>query len=102
MIPELLKVVQHEADLLAKDGPTIKEIDEVKKYREKALNNNKIIPWSTIITQSILNEEFLDTNDSELLDEVNAARIHNLAKQLFGSGNKMTFVFDPRDSTVEQ
>ncbi len=102
MIPELLKVVQHEADLLAKDGPTIKEIDEVKKYREKVLNNNKIIPWSTIITQSILNEEFLDTNDSELLDEVNAARIHNLAKQLFGSGNKMTFVFDPRDSTVEQ
>ncbi|MDD2246087.1 MAG: insulinase family protein [Proteiniphilum sp.] len=102
MIPELLDVVQHEADLLAKDGPTIKEIDEVKKYRKKTLDNNKSIPWSTIITQSILNEEFLDTNDSELLDEVNAAMIHNLAKQLFGSGNKMTFVFDPRDSAVEQ
>ncbi|MEA5044447.1 MAG: insulinase family protein [Petrimonas sp.] len=101
MITELLDVAQREADLLLKKGVTVQEIDEVKKYRKKTLDN-KSIPWATIITQSILNEEFLDTNDPELFDQVNVASVHNLTKQLFGSGNKMTFIFDPQNSTTTQ
>lgn len=100
MITELLDVVQNEVDLLLKEGPTAQEIDEVKKFMMKKLDNSNNVSWIDIITQSLLNEQFVDAEDPELIDQVSIGSVHKLIKALFTSGNKMSFVFDPKTNTV--
>ncbi len=96
MVSELLEVAKDEAEQLAKKGPTKTEIEEIRKYRLKALDKKIPTPWANIITQAILNDDFLDTTNLELYENVDAKSVHKLAKKLFNSGNIMTFVFDPQ------
>lgn len=101
MISELLDIIQHEVDFLLKDGPTAQEIEEIKMYRLKKMEADKSTPWIDIISSSILGEQFIDANDHELINQVSVVSVHKLVKDFFTSAYKKSFVFDPKNTTVD-
>ncbi|HHU26721.1 MAG TPA: insulinase family protein, partial [Bacteroidales bacterium] len=93
---ETLEVVQEEIDDLVAEGPTEQEVQEIKLYLEKRFTDRKKnVSWMAILSSALKGEPNLELEQLELLEQVNARKVHTFAKRLFESGNRMTFVFEP-------
>ncbi|MPM93765.1 hypothetical protein SDC9_140907 [bioreactor metagenome] len=96
LVDELLEVVQLEVDKLAEQGPHEREMREITLYLEKVYSENKAKPeWISLITNSILGEESVIFGEKDYLDKMNIKEIHDFARSVFSTGNRMTFVFEP-------
>ncbi len=96
LVDDLLEVVQLEVDKLAEQGPHEREMKEITLYLEKVYSENKAKPeWISLITNSILGEESVVSGEKDYLDKMNIKEIHDFARSVFSTGNRMTFVFEP-------
>jgi len=97
LVDELLNVVQEDIQNLVTYGPTENEISEIKLYLEKRFQDRKKnISWNNIISNALQNEPFFDLEELSLLDKINIQNVHQFAKSIFQTNNKMTFVFEPQ------
>jgi len=97
LVDELLEIVQLEIDEFVKSGPTEKEMKEISLYLKKvSKDNKKETEWTSIIANAIKDENTLAHKEKNLLNSMDAKKIHKLAKSIFKTGNKMTFVFEPK------
>ncbi len=96
LVDELLEVVQEDIDNLVKYGPTEKEMREINLYLSKVYEDAEYTtPWLSIICNSIQGEEDHRLSQKHLLDKMNREDIRKFAEQIFGAGNRKTFVFEP-------
>lgn len=97
LVDELLQVVQDEIDIFVKNGPTEKEMKEIKLYLQKVYQDRKIETyWPRIIAGAIIGDENFALSEPKMLDKVTAASIRKFAGKVFNSKNRMTFVFEPK------
>jgi len=99
LVDELLQVVQDEIDIFVKDGPTEKEMKEIKLYLQKVYQDRKVeTVWTGIIADAIKGDENFAFSEPKMLDKTTAADIKKFAGKVFKSKNRMTFVFEPKKS----
>ncbi len=97
LVDELLEIVQIGIDKLVKYGPTEKEMREIHLYLDKVYKDApKESYWSSILVNSIKGEKDLTLDEKSVLNKMDAQSIHQFAKSIFNSGNRMTFVFEPK------
>lgn len=96
LVDELLEIVQLEIDKLVAEGPTEKEMKEIKLYLEKVFKDQLEEPsWLAIISDALKSVPDISTPAKKLLDRMDAVEIQKFAKSIFSTGNRMTFVFEP-------
>ncbi len=99
LVDELLKVVEEEINQLVAEGPTEQEVREIKLYLEKRFTDRKKnVSWMAILSNALKGEPNLELEQMGLLEQVSVESVHAFAKNLFESGNRMTFVFEPQVS----
>ncbi len=97
LVDDLLAIVHKEIEVLIKDGPTQKEIDEIKLYLSKVYKDRKQnIEWVSVITNSLQGIENYDIEkESEILDSITVKKVHQFVKDVLKTKNQMVFVFKP-------
>jgi len=97
LVDELLQVVQDEINNFIKNGPTDKEMKEIKLYLSKVYQDRKEdTNWIGLISGALKSEENLSLSEVTMLDKTTAADIKKFANKVFKANNRMTFVFEPK------
>lgn len=97
LVDELLEIVQLEIDEFVKNGPTQKEMKEIGLYLNKVYKDSKKeTDWASIIANAIKGEEDLTLDEKNLINKMDAKEIHKFGKSIFTTGNRMTFIFEPK------
>ncbi|NTV19317.1 MAG: insulinase family protein, partial [Bacteroidales bacterium] len=97
LVDELLQVVQDEINNFIKNGPTEKEMKEIKLYLSKVYQDRKEdTNWIGIISGALKSEENLSQSEVAMLDKTTAADVKKFANKVFKTNNRLTFVFEPK------
>jgi predicted Zn-dependent peptidase len=97
LVDELLQVVQDEINNFIKNGPTDKEMKEIKLYLSKVYQDRKEdTNWIGLISGALKSEENLSLSEVTMLDKTTAADIKKFANKVFKANNRMTFIFEPK------
>jgi zinc protease len=97
LVDELLQVVQDEINNFIKNGPTEKEMKEIKLYLSKVYQDRiEDTNWVSIISGALKSEENLSQSEVAMLDKTTAADVKKFANKVFKTNNRMTFVFEPK------
>ncbi|MDD2280927.1 MAG: insulinase family protein [Bacteroidales bacterium] len=97
LVDELLQVVQDEINNFIKNGPTEKEMKEIKLYLSKVYQDRKEdTNWVGIISGALKSEENLSQSEVAMLEKTTAADVKKFANKVFKTNNRMTFVFEPK------
>ncbi len=98
LVDELLGVVQQEFETFVKNGPTEKEITEVKLYLEKTYQDRQKedVSWTSEISNSIQDIITFKDDEPKILKNVDAKSLKSFANKIYSGKNRMTFVFEPK------
>ncbi|MFA6335128.1 MAG: insulinase family protein [Bacteroidales bacterium] len=98
LVDDLLGVVQQEFETFVKNGPTEKEIAEVKLYLEKIYQDRQKedYSWTAAVSNAIQGNITFSEDEAKLLSTINAKSLQNFAKKVLKGKNRMTFVFEPK------
>ncbi len=100
MVDELIVCVWDALKSMAKDGPSKREMDEIKLYMKKMAGQEKSEEKNLKIMSKIIsdcvNNIYVDRLDLDTIEKVNASTVQKLAKELIKQKNYRTFILEPK------
>src|SRR5574344_6155 len=97
MVDELIDCVWDEFKDIAKNGPTDKEIENIKKfyYKISEQQNKEYRQAVNIIIAQMDGDTYINNLDKRAIDSVNAKAVQKIAKELLNQKSIKTMIFEP-------
>lgn len=97
LVDELVECVWDELEMLAKQGPTIDEIERIKLFLNKKIKfvDDYKMQYSDKIISQILGYPYINSRNIDIINSVTPKIIKDFIKSITKQGNFSTFILEP-------